>query len=69
MKAIELSHLSRQCLNRRIADKSTFIHEIAEWNKNRDAEEATIDWQFTTNNYVLQAMFKPRGYVALSSCP
>ena len=50
MAEIELSHLSRQCLNRRIADKSTFIHEIAEWNKNRDAEEATIDWQFTTED-------------------
>lgn len=50
MAEIELSHLSRQCLNRRIADKSTFIHEIAEWNKNRDAEKATIDWQFTTED-------------------
>ena len=50
MAEIELSHLSRQCLNRRIVDKSTFIHEIAEWNKNRDAEEATIDWQFTTED-------------------
>jgi len=43
MAKIELSYLSRQCLNRRMADKSTFIHEIAEWNKNRDAEKATID--------------------------
>ncbi len=50
MAEIELSQLSRQCLNRRIADKNTFIHEIAEWNKNRDAEQATIDWQFTTED-------------------
>ena len=36
--------------HRRIADKSTFIHEIEEWNKNRDAEEVTIDWQFATED-------------------
>ena len=48
MAEIELSHLSRQCLDRRIADKETFIREISEWNKQRNAEEATIDWQFTT---------------------
>ena len=50
MAEIELSHLSRQCLNRRIADKTTFIHEISEWNKNRNAEKATINWQFTTED-------------------
>ncbi|HCU5992103.1 TPA: hypothetical protein ACK8SK_002969 [Legionella pneumophila] len=30
MAEIELSHLSEQCLDRRIADKVTFIHEVAE---------------------------------------
>ncbi|MBA2649642.1 MAG: IS630 family transposase, partial [Legionella sp.] len=35
-------------LDRRIPDKETFIREISEWNKQRNAEEATIDWQFTT---------------------
>ena len=47
MAEIELSHLSRQCLDRRIPDKEIFIREISEWNKQRNAEEATIDWQFT----------------------
>ena len=48
MAEIELSHLSRQCLDRRIPDKETFIREISEWNKQRNAEESTIDCQFTT---------------------
>ena len=48
MAEIELSHLSRQCLNRRIPDKETFVREISAWNKQRNAEEAAIDWQFTT---------------------
>lgn len=47
---IELSHLSRQCLDRRIADKDTFIHEVAKWNRKRDSERVTIDWQFTTED-------------------
>mgnify|MGYP002393202477 CR=1 FL=1 len=50
MAEIELSHLSKQCLDRRIPDKDTFIHEVAEWNKKRDTERATIDWQFTTED-------------------
>lgn len=48
MAEIELSHLSRQCLDPRIPDKETFVREISEWNQQRNAEEATIDWQFTT---------------------
>lgn len=48
MAEIELSHLSRQCLDRRIPDKETFIHEVSEWNSQRDEEKAKIDWQFTT---------------------
>lgn len=48
MAEIELTHLSRQCLDQRIPDKETFIREISEWNKQRNAEEAIIDWLFTT---------------------
>ena len=48
MAEIELSHLSRQCLNRRIADKEIFVREISAWNKQKNAEKSTIDWQFTT---------------------
>lgn len=50
MAEIELSHLSRQCLDRRIPDKETFMREISAWNKQRDAEKSTIDWQFTTDD-------------------
>ena len=50
MAEIELSHLSRQCLDRRIPDKETIAREVSEWNKQRDAEAATIDWQFTTDD-------------------
>src|SRR3989338_11560374 len=48
MAEIELSHLSRQCLDRRIPDKETFVREISAWNKQRDKESATVNWQFTT---------------------
>ncbi len=47
---IELSHLSRQCLNRRIPDQETFIHETNAWCKRRNESNATVDWQFTTDD-------------------
>ena len=47
---IELSHLSRQCLNRRIPDKETFIQETKVWCKERNESKAIIDWQFTTDD-------------------
>jgi hypothetical protein len=50
MAEIELSHLNRQCLNRRIADKEMFVREVSAWNKLRDAEKSKIDWQFTTTD-------------------
>ena len=48
MAEIELSILSRQCTNQRIASKEELIAEIALWETQRNALEATIDWQFTT---------------------
>jgi hypothetical protein len=50
MAEIELSHLSRQCLDRRIPDQETLIRETAAWNKNRNEENVVIDWQFTTTD-------------------
>jgi transposase len=47
---IDLSVLERQCLNRRIADKETLIHEVAAWQERRNAEQVTIHWQFTTED-------------------
>ena len=45
---IELSHLSRQCLNRRIPDRQTFDREITAWTTRRNNDTAKISWQFTT---------------------
>jgi hypothetical protein len=44
---IELSVLSRQCLERRIPDEDTLISEIAAWEKARNDEPVKINWQFT----------------------
>lgn len=44
----ELSILARQCLHRRIADKTTLEREAAAWQDQRNAQQVTIDWQFTT---------------------
>lgn len=44
----ELSVLARQCLKRRIADRSTLEQEVAAWQAERNAANATIHWQFTT---------------------
>ncbi len=48
MAAIELSVLSRQCLERRIPDKEFLQREVAAWSERRNRESRKIDWQFTT---------------------
>jgi hypothetical protein len=48
MAEIELSILSRQCLDRRIGDLETLKTEVAAWQDNRNHEETWIDWRFTT---------------------
>lgn len=45
---IELSVLSQQCLDRRIADAETLEQELAAWNRQRNAQASTVRWQFTT---------------------
>jgi hypothetical protein len=45
---IELSALSRQCLDRRIADIDTLTAELAAWEHATNASERQVDWQFTT---------------------
>lgn len=45
---IELSHLNRQCLDRRIADKETIIREVTAWNTQRNKQSTVVNWQFTT---------------------
>jgi transposase len=48
MAEIELSVLSRQCLNRRIPDQPTLIREAAAWEERRNSQQATVHWQFTS---------------------
>ena len=49
MVEIELSILSKQCLDRRIADIDTLEREVLAWVEQRNAKQATINWQFTQN--------------------
>ncbi len=48
MAEIELSILSRQCLDRRLPDMDVLKREVAVWQDNRNHEETWIDWRFTT---------------------
>ena len=47
---IELNVLFGQCLNRRIDNMETVKKEVEAWQKDRNAKEANIDWQFTTDD-------------------
>ena len=47
---IELSVLSRQCLNRRIEDMVTITSEVRKWQQRRNNSKASIDWQFTNED-------------------
>jgi hypothetical protein len=47
MVEIELSVLSKQCLDRRIADMRTLEREVVAWAKERNSKQATVHWQFT----------------------
>jgi uncharacterized small protein (DUF1192 family) len=44
----ELSVLSGQCLDRRIADKQTLAEEVAAWEASRNKSHSKADCQFTT---------------------
>lgn len=45
---IELSFLSRQCLDRRIPDQQTLDRELRTWNQDRNKDASKVLWQFTT---------------------
>jgi hypothetical protein len=45
---IEPSVLGRQCLDRRIPDRTTLATEVAAWVAERNAEQVTVRWPFTT---------------------
>ena len=48
MAETELSVLSRQCLDRRIADQDLLKHEVAAWEEKRNGAQVKVDWHFTT---------------------
>ncbi|MCI0539237.1 MAG: IS630 family transposase [Verrucomicrobiales bacterium] len=50
MAETELAVLSRQCLDRRIPDKSTLDSEARAWQKYRNIHNAKADWHFTTQD-------------------
>ena len=45
---IELSVLSRQCLDRRIPDQESLSREVAAWEEERNGSGAKVTWRFTT---------------------
>jgi hypothetical protein len=48
MAEIELSALSRQCLERRIPDAATLTDEVTAWEQARNANPRPVNWRFTT---------------------
>jgi hypothetical protein len=50
MAEIELSILSRQCLDRRIGSQAELAREVAAWQAKRNRREVGINWRFTTSD-------------------
>jgi DDE superfamily endonuclease len=50
MAEIELSVLSEQCLDRRLADRATLEREVAAWQAARNGAGRGVDWRFTTED-------------------
>ena len=48
MAEIELSTLSKQCLDGRMEDKQTLAREVAAWQAPRNRRKLGVDWRFTT---------------------
>lgn len=47
---IELSALTRQCLNRRIDDLAALNQELAAWQQATNADQRQVNWHFTTSD-------------------
>jgi hypothetical protein len=47
---LELSVLARQCLDRRMPDRTTLETEVAAWETERNALTSKVDWRFTTDD-------------------
>jgi len=50
MAEIEISALSKQCLNRRIATIEEMTKEVNEWVRIRNNKRVKINWQLTKND-------------------
>ena len=50
MAEIELSVLSRQCLNRRIGSQPELEQHVAAWQYERNAQAVKVNWRFTTDD-------------------
>jgi len=50
MAEIELSILSRQCLDRRIPDQATLKRETAAWQEKRNAIARPMEWRFNNED-------------------
>ena len=47
---IELSALTRQCLDRRISDLNVLNTELTAWQDSTNTDQRQVDWQFTTDD-------------------
>lgn len=65
MAEIEIGILTRQCLDRRLADAQTLQQEVDHWQQARNAERRTIEWTFTRQDADRKL---GRHYVALLTC-
>ena len=66
MAEIEIGVLCEQCLADRIPDAQTLRREVAAWEKSRNDQRATVNWQFTS----IDARNKlKRLYPAISKSP
>lgn len=50
MAEIELSILSRQCLNQRIPDQQSLEKEVKSWTEKRNQNPSPMNWRFTTKD-------------------
>ena len=50
MAEIELSHLSRQCLDQRLGEKAILDAKVKAWTKARNEKKIIANWQFTTSD-------------------
>lgn len=47
MVEIEISALSRQCLDRRISDIELLAREVSAWERERNKNKVTVHWEFS----------------------